>query len=108
MVWVVEKKVFYHILDLGFESVGIPVRVKFEFEVKEGIFVPDSLAIESLYNKQAIVNRYPGVKKDILDQEIEKTVRCEIRNHLKNCDYILEIFEVNFQLNRAMISKIDR
>ena len=33
MVWIVEKKVFYHLIDLGFESVDVPVRVKFEFEV---------------------------------------------------------------------------
>jgi hypothetical protein len=52
MVWVVEKKVFYHILDMGFESVGIPIRVKFEFEVKDGSFVPNSLTSESLYNQQ--------------------------------------------------------
>ena len=95
MVWVVEKKVFYHILDLGFESVGIPVRVKFEFEVNEGIYVADSLSVESLYNKQAVINRYPGVKLAILEQEIEKTVRCEIRNHLKNCHYILGGAEEN-------------
>ena len=95
MVWVVEKKVFYHILDLGFESMGIPVRVKFEFQVKEGLFVPDSLSIESLYNKQAVVNRYPSVKKDIMDQEIDKTVRCEIRKYLKNCGYIYESTEEN-------------
>ena len=48
MVWVFEKKVFYHILDMGFESVGIPVRVKFEFDVQEGSFIPDSLEFESI------------------------------------------------------------
>jgi hypothetical protein len=67
MVWVVEKKVFYHILDMGFESVGIPVRVKFEFDVQDGNFVPDSLSIKSLYNQQAVVNRYPGNIGDVVD-----------------------------------------
>ena len=43
MVWLVEKKVVYHLLDLGFKRIEIPIRVKFEFEVKEGVFVPDSL-----------------------------------------------------------------
>ena len=88
MVWIVEKKVFYHILDMGFESVGIPVRVKFEFDVKDGNFVSDSLSVESLYNQQAVVNRYPGVKKDLLEKEIQKTVQREIRNYLQNCGYI--------------------
>lgn len=90
MVWVVEKKVFYHILDMGFESVGIPVRVKFEFEVKEGIFVPDSLFVESLYNQAAVARHYPGVKKDSLEKEIQKTIQRQIRNYLQDSGYISE------------------
>lgn len=88
MVWLVEKKIFYHILDMGFESVGIPVRVKFEFEVIEGAFVPDSLSVESLYNRQAISRRYPGAQMDALNREIQKTIRKEIRNYLQNCGYL--------------------
>jgi hypothetical protein len=88
MVWVVEKKIFYHILDMGFESVGIPVRVKFEFDVREGNVVSDSLSVESLYNHQAVVKRYPGVRMDSLDREIQKTIRREICNYLQNCGYI--------------------
>jgi hypothetical protein len=90
MVWVVEKKVFYHILDMGFESVGIPVRVKFEFDVKDGNFVPDSLAVESLYNQQAVVKRYPGVNLESLEKEIQKTIQRKIRNYLQSCGYISE------------------
>jgi hypothetical protein len=62
MVWVVEKMVIYHILDLGFESVGIPVRVKFEFEVQNGSFVPESLSTASLYNQQAVEKQYPHLR----------------------------------------------
>ena len=90
MVWVVKKKVFYHILDIGFESVGIPVRVKFEFDVKNGKFVSDSLSVLSLYNQQAVVNRYPGVRKDLLETEIQKTVQQEIQNYLQSCGYLSE------------------
>ena len=88
MVWVVEKKVFYHILDMGFESVGIPVRVKFEFGVQEGRFLPDSLSVELLYNQQAVVRRYPGVKMDVLEKEVHTTIQREIRNYLQNRNYI--------------------
>jgi hypothetical protein len=95
MVWVVEKRVFYHILDMGFESVGIPVRVKFEFDVKDGNFVSDSLAVEFLYNRQAVVNRFPGVKKDLLEKEVQKTVRSEIHKYLQTCGYIPENTEEN-------------
>jgi hypothetical protein len=90
MIWAVEKKVFYHILDMGFESVGIPIRVKFEFEIQDGALLPDSLCFESLYNQRAIANRYPGVKKQILEREIQKTVEREIQNYLQNCGYISE------------------
>jgi hypothetical protein len=90
MVWVVEKKIFYHILDMGFESVGIPVRVKFEFDVQEGRVVADSLSLESLYHQQAIFKRYPGVNMDALDKEIQRTVQQEICNYLHNCGYVLE------------------
>ena len=88
MVWVVEKKVFYHILDLGYESVGIPLRVKFEFEIQEGSFVSDSLAFKRLYNKQSIQKRYPQVKSDALERDIDKTIHLEIQKYLKENGYL--------------------
>lgn len=87
MVWMVEKKVFYHILDMGFESVGIPIRVKFEFEVKDGSFIQNSLSFDSIFNMQAVVNRYPSVTKEALEREIDKTVKTEIHKYLKACGY---------------------
>ena len=95
MVWVVEKKVFYHILDMGFESVGIPVRVKFEFDVQDGRFMPDSLEVESIYNQQAVVRRYPGVKKDVLEKEVQTTIHREIRKYFINCGYVSKNTEEN-------------
>ncbi len=82
MVWMLEKKVFYHILDMGFESVGIPVRVKFEFEVQDGSFVPDTLSTEHLYNLQAVEKQYPQVKSEILENDIKKTIHREIEKYL--------------------------
>ena len=82
MVWMLEKKVFYHILDMGFESVGIPVRVKFEFEVQDGSFVPDTLSTEHLYNLQAVEKQYPQVKSEILENDIKKTIHQEIEKYL--------------------------
>jgi hypothetical protein len=90
MVWVVEKKIIYHILDLGFESVGIPVRVKFEFEVQDGSFVADSLATERLYNQQELERRYPNLKLDALECDIEKTIHREIMKYLKENGYLRE------------------
>ena len=90
MVWVVEKKIFYHIVDMGFEGVAIPVRVKFEFDVKDGRLMPDSLSFESLYNQPAVVSRFPGLKKDLLEKKIQKTIQREIRKYLQNCGYVTE------------------
>ena len=88
MVWVVEKKVVRHVLDAGFERVDIPVRVKFEFEVVEGLLVPDSLSREILYNQKAIEKHYPEVRLDLVDKAIEETVENEITEYFKQCGFI--------------------
>ncbi len=88
MVWVVDKKVFYHILDMGFESVAIPVRVKFEFEVQNGVYVPDSLSTEQLYNQQAVEKQYPQVKLEILQRDLDQTIDFEIGKYLAENGYL--------------------
>ena len=88
MVWLVEKKIFRHILDMGFERMEIPVRVKFEFEVVEGSFVPDTLTKEILYNQDAIEKRYPKVKLSSLDSAIEEMVEDEIMDYLRQCELL--------------------
>jgi hypothetical protein len=87
MVWVVEKKVFHHRVDLGFERIEIPVRVKFEFEVRDGAFVSDSLSFQILYNRHAIEKYYPQLKSEYLEKAIEKTVIKGIRGYLKALGY---------------------
>jgi hypothetical protein len=88
MVWVVEKKVFYHFLDMGFESVEIPIRVKFEFEVKEGRVVPDSISKAMLYNQQALERCYPNLDPQRLQRSIEDKVDAEIHKYLRGCGYL--------------------
>lgn len=83
MVWLTEKKVIYHVFDLGFESVEIPIRVKFEFEVKEGALVPDSISKTILYNRPALEKHYPTLDPARLQESIEKHVDSEIFNYLK-------------------------
>ena len=89
MVWLIEKKVVRHCLDLGFERVEIPIRVKFEFEVKEGAFVPDSLSVETLYNKKALEKRYPRMNSALFDVAIENAVNKEIKSHLRQCGFVM-------------------
>jgi len=83
MVWLAEKKVIYHTIDMGFELVEIPVRVKFEFEVKEGVFVPDTLSKEILYNEKILEKRYPNLNRYSLKKSIEDTVENKIMEYLK-------------------------
>ena len=85
MVWLVEKKIFRHILDVGFERVEIPVRVKFEFEVLEGSSVPDTLTKEMLYNQDFILKHYPGLKSSSLDIAIAEIIDDEIMDCIRRC-----------------------
>jgi hypothetical protein len=85
MVWLVEKKVVHHLMDVGFEIVKIPIRVKFEYEVKEGSFVSDSLSTHTLYNKKALEKRYPQLNLASLENSIDKTVKKELFKHLREC-----------------------
>ena len=88
MMWLTEKKIFHHYLDLGYEGVAIPVRVKFEFEVSDGQFVQDSLKFEPLYNKEALLSRYPNLDTEFLDKDIVKTVEREIRLYMQSNGYL--------------------
>jgi hypothetical protein len=88
MIWVVEKKVVYHLLDLGFERIKIPVRVKFEFAVEQGILVPDSLTKSILYNRLLLEKHYPHLDRPRLEAAIAKTVVREIDTYLKECNYV--------------------
>ena len=88
MVWLVEKKVVHHLFDLGFEKVKIPIRVKFEFELREGAFVPDSLSTHTLYNRKVLEARYPQLNVVSLENSINKTVKKEILKHMKECGFL--------------------
>ena len=77
-------------LDLGFERIEIPIRVKFEFEVREGAFVPDSLSTNTLYNKEALARRYPRLDLVSLESSIGKTVEEEIFKYLDECGFLSE------------------
>ena len=90
MVWVVEKKIVHHILDIGFERVDIPVRVKFEFEVKEGLLVPETLSKEILYNQHALKKNYPALRQTALHRAIEELVENEIMAYLRESGFLYD------------------
>ena len=88
MIWMTEKKVFHLEYNFGFESVRIPVRVKFEFGVKEGTLVDDTLTKSMLYNKQLLEKQYPEFDHVSLQKSIEKKVDHELQQHLLSCGFI--------------------
>jgi hypothetical protein len=90
MIWMVEKKVFQLVFDLGFERVEIPVRVKLEFEVKEGNLVLDSLTKTMLYNKQLLERRYSNLDQASFQRSIERKVDNEIQKHLQEHGFLAE------------------
>ena len=73
---------------MGFERVRIPIRVKFEFEVKDGSLVSDSLSFETMFNRQALEKRYPMAKLKLLADEVENTVKRDIFGYLNDCGYL--------------------
>ena len=88
MVWIAEKKVFHHFLDLGFERVQIPIRVKFQFKLTDGYLDPDSLSREILYNRTALHKRFPDIDGFKLQQSIEETVDREVLGYIRNCGFL--------------------
>jgi len=105
MVWLIDKKVIYHFINLGFERVTVPIRVKFEVEVKEGAFVLDSLSTDILYNRKALEKSYPKLKIASLEQSIQKTVDEEIQTYLKECG-LLKASEKMEKKKGGMMEKI--
>jgi hypothetical protein len=87
-VWIVEKKLVYHAMDLGFEHVEIPLRVSFQFEVKDGVFVPASLSFATLYNRKALENRYPRLNVNQLEQSIAATAENKIMKYLTESGFL--------------------
>jgi hypothetical protein len=88
MIWMVEKKVFYLDYNFGFESARIPVRVKFEFGVKEGTLVHHTLTRSMLYNKQLLEKRYPEFDQASLHRSIEQKIDEQLQEHLRACGFI--------------------
>ena len=65
--------------------------MKFEFEVKEGNLVPDSLTETMLYNKQLLERRYPRLDHASFERSIERKVDKEIQKHLQEHGFLTEL-----------------
>ena len=82
VIWVVDKKVVRHLLTGEGLLAELPLRVSFEYAVESGVVVEGSLSIEVLYNCRSVSKRFPGIKEDVLNVEVEKTANDAVFEHL--------------------------
>ena len=87
MLWVVDKKVIRHTIDAGTALVEVPIRIRFEYCLRDERFVEGTLKRSFLYNRPELLRRFPRLQERSLDAEIEGTVDRTIVEHLLFAGY---------------------
>ena len=104
MLWVVDKKVIKHVIEAGSALVEVPVRIRFEFGLAEERFVAGSMKRTFVYNRPALVRRFPRLDSDGLDAEMEEVVDRALCEHLKFAGYAqgdVDLYAVEADLESA-------
>ena len=87
MLWVVDKKVIRHTINAGTALVEVPIRIRFEYCLRDERFVEGTLKRDFLYNRPELLRRFPRLQERALDAEIEGTVDRTIVEHLMFAGY---------------------
>ena len=87
MLWVVDKKVIKHVIDAGSAMIEVPVRIRFEYCLSEECFVSGSMKRTFVYNRRALVRRFPQLDVKEIDAEMEEVVDRALCEHLKFAGY---------------------
>ena len=87
MLWVVDKKVVRHMVDAGAVLVEVPIRIRFEYCLRDARLVEGTVTREFVYNRPELVRRFPGLEADGLDVDIEHAVDRAIMEHLMFAGY---------------------
>ena len=87
MLWVVDKKVVKHALNVGVALVEVPIRIRFEFGLDNQRFAPGSMKRDFLYNRAELLRRFPRLRASEVDAEIESVVDQALVEHLKFAGY---------------------
>ena len=87
MLWVVDKKVIRHTIDAGTALVEVPIRIRFEYCLRDERFVEGTLKRDFLYNRPELVRRFPRLQESVLDADIEAAVDRTIVEHLMFAGY---------------------
>lgn len=83
MLWVVDRKVVKHTVRVGATLVEVPIRVRFEFGLREERFVSGTLSHTFLYNRPELLRRFPRLDAAWLEAEIERAVERALVEYLK-------------------------
>ena len=87
MLWVVDKKVVKHALNVGVALVEVPIRIRFEFGLDDGCFAARSMQRNVLYNAKELLRRFPRLQRSALDAEIGRVADKALVEHLKFSGY---------------------
>ena len=87
MLWVVDKKVIKHVIEAGSALIEVPIRIRFEYSLAEERFVSGSMKRTFVYNRPALVRRFPQLDRAQLDAEMEDVVDRALCEHLKFAGY---------------------
>ena len=74
MLWVVDRKVVKHTVRAGATLVEVPIRIRFEFGLREERFVAGTLSRTFLYNRPELLRRFPRLDAARLEADIERAV----------------------------------
>lgn len=87
MLWVVDKKVIRHTIDAGTALVEVPIRIRFEYCLRDERFVEGTVKRDFLYNRPELLRRFARLEPAVLDADIEDAVDRTIVEHLKFAGY---------------------
>lgn len=83
MIRVVDKKVVKHLIRSEEGLLEIPIRIHFEYSLESQLFISGSMVRRYLFNRQAVLDRLPGMAAEQLDRDIEEAVDESLIEHLK-------------------------
>lgn len=82
MIWIIDKFVVKHEIELPALRITVPIRIKIEYR-KEGGKATD-LRKEYIFNKEYLLKKVPWMREEDLVSEIEKAVSEAIEEYLSN------------------------
>lgn len=83
MLYVCDKKTVKHLVEYSETLMEIPVRVAFQYQLDEGLFVEGSMEKDVLYNERVALKRIPILSAEKLQAEIEQLVDQALVEHLR-------------------------